>query len=50
MLHDDAALGCRALWTWVRVWGIFTPYPYFNFTLNFSLTRHKYPRFTHIIF
>jgi hypothetical protein len=28
----------------------FTPYPYFNFTLNFNLTRHKYPRFTPIIF
>ena len=26
------------------------PYPYFNFTLNFNLTRHKYPRPIHIIF
>ena len=37
-------------WTRRRVLLIYPPSLYFNFTLNFNLTRHKYPRPIHIIF
>ena len=50
MLHDAALELSGSSSVAARVFGIFTPYLYFNFTLNFNLTRHKYPRFTHIIF